>query len=763
MAKATPSSTFGMPLARRLGFTIIVLALLSALVFTGLALFAARAIITPRERSRQRLEVERQAAELENRVRGLREDVLALVRGGPLAELVAEARDRGSLTPDLRSQALRLFVALLDAKPGYLQVRLIGLRDGGRELLRVERRPGGPRVVPDDELQPKGDRPYVRVALALPPGEVSVSPVELNRERGRIETPHRPVLRAASPVFDGEGQEPAGTLVINLDMGPALDGLRPSGEEKRRVYLVDGEGGYLVHPSRQREFAAELGGGPRFQDELPELGSFLTARRAEARELELDGSSVLAAAAPATLAGGPRVTLVTVVPSSIASAARSALLPALVASALIVILANLAAYALGRSITRPLSEVTAAAERLSENLDAPLPTGAGGEVGALARAFERMREAVRARDAALRKDEDRLRGIIDAAPNAMIVADRTGALRMVNARAAELFGYRPEELLGAAVETLMPERHRADHVVELRAFMTAPVARAMGQSRDLSGLRKGGGEFPVEIGLTPLEWPGGELVVIASIVDLSARKRIEDELRRSNADLEHFASVASHDLQQPLRSVAGYTGLLSKRYADQLDERARKYIRLADEGARRMQAMIRDLLAYSRVGSRGRALARVETEAVLDRVLRSLKPEIQECEALIERGPLPAVLGDSGQLEQLLQNLIGNAIKFRRPGGPAPKITVSAESAPLGWRFAVADNGIGIGAADLERIFQMFERLHSRVDYEGTGIGLAIARRIVERHGGVLEVSSEPGCGTTFRFTLQAAPDSREA
>ncbi len=242
-------------------------------------------------------------------------------------------------------------------------------------------------------------------------------------------------------------------------------------------------------------------------------------------------------------------------------------------------------------------------------------------------------------------------------------------------------------------------------------------------------------------------------------MDVTARKRADEalqettaELARSNKDLDHFASVASHDLQEPLRTVSGFVQLLQKKYVHQLDAEADQFIEFAVDGTKRMQTLIRDLLAYARVGSRGLELAPTDAGASLRQAVDNLRVRIEETAAEITYGELPTVRVDAGQLVQLFQNLLGNALKFH--GELPPKIHVDASRQEDHWLFSVRDNGIGIAAESLDRIFMIFERLHTRAQYPGTGIGLAICKRIVDRHGGRISVESEPGQGTTFRFTL---------
>jgi light-regulated signal transduction histidine kinase (bacteriophytochrome) len=309
------------------------------------------------------------------------------------------------------------------------------------------------------------------------------------------------------------------------------------------------------------------------------------------------------------------------------------------------------------------------------------------------------------------------------------------------------------------VKNIIPEGFAERLIADGLRSAADALAQQIGTGIELIGRRKDGSEFPIEIMLSPLESAEG-ILVTAAIRDITARKKAEArllqkvaELNRSNEELAQFASVASHDLQEPLRMVTSYTQLLSKRYKGKLDSDADEFIAFAVDGASRMQRLIHDLLAYSRAGTEAMELLDASSEKALQQALINLRGAIAESGALVTHDPLPAVLADERQLVQLFQNLVGNAIKYQSSGVPRVHISAAKDGAKK-WIFSVQDNGMGIDPQYFERIFGMFQRLHKREEFAGTGMGLAICKRIVERHGGSISVESQPGQGSTFRFAL---------
>jgi PAS domain S-box-containing protein len=372
---------------------------------------------------------------------------------------------------------------------------------------------------------------------------------------------------------------------------------------------------------------------------------------------------------------------------------------------------------------------------------------ASGRVYAVARDVTERMQA----DAALA----RLAAIVESSSDGIVAVDPGGLISEWNAGAAALFGYTAAEAIGQDLTFTAPEDERAQQLERL-----AEAAAGRPQVYETFRRRKDGSQFRALVTLFPISGRDGAQLGVSTIVhDVSdsyeARRLLEQnskELARSNSDLEQFAYVASHDLQEPLRMVTGFMGLLQKRHGNTLGDEADEYIGFAVDGARRMQGLIDDLLTYSRVGSRGGSLVAVNLGDVATSASQNLRTLIEETGASIRQDELPTVTADRQQMGQLYQNLIGNAAKFH--GDRPPEIELGSQRKHGEWHFYVRDHGIGIPPEHRENIFVIFRRLHSREEYPGSGIGLAVCKRIVERHGGRIWVDTTVGGGCTFWFTL---------
>lgn len=859
-----------MTLSTRLAVLMVGVVLITSAVISVAMDRSLRSTLSPLELGRQRESTSRLATEFSGRVEGVRVGVQLAARLSPVEALL------GSVTakpvPSELERIAQAFRNMMEAQEDYLQLRLLGAGDGN-EWVRVERAELGSAIVavPEEQLQDKSAHEYFKQSVALKPKQTYASPIELNVEHGGIQTPFVPVLRAGTPVAGADGTT-LGVVVITVDLRRPLDKLRSAASPDEQVFLVSPRGEYLMHPVRDFEFGLQTGTGKTVSADHPELVPFERSAPLSAREIDTPGGRVLVTAAPIHLDGQHLATMFSRTRSAEATAVASVRDTTLSVMALALLGAAGLAFLLARSVTKPLAQVTKAAEAFPEPIDTPLPTDRRDEVGVLARSLERSRIALATQQAQREREERRFRQVVEAAPNAMLLVNAVREITLVNREAEKLFGYQREELLGKTIELLVPPRHHGVHPGFIDGFLSEPKSRAMGAGRELFALHKDGHEVPVEIGLNPLDTSDG-LSTLAAIVDITGRRqaelarqhlaalvessadaiisknrdgeivnwndgatrifgysaeeavgrpitmlvperfweqersslervrrneriahfrtarrhkdgteipvsvtlspvrlngetvgvssiardvtelvRHEAELERSNAELEQFAYIASHDLQEPLRVVANYTELLAERYEGKLDERADKYIHYATEGARRMQQLVSDLLAYSRVGSQGKPLTAVSLTEVVREATAGLSTLVAECEAAIEYDTLPTVWGDFGQLGQVFQNLLGNALKFR--SSQAPVVRIDARRQADRWLISVSDNGIGLDMRYAERIFQMFQRLHERGKYQGSGIGLAISKRIVERHGGQIWVESELGKGATFSFTL---------
>ncbi|HJW24947.1 MAG TPA: ATP-binding protein [Rhodocyclaceae bacterium] len=382
----------------------------------------------------------------------------------------------------------------------------------------------------------------------------------------------------------------------------------------------------------------------------------------------------------------------------------------------------------------------------------------------------------RAADAARRESEERYRTVVESANEGIVTMDRDCRIIFANPAAARIFGYSLAEMQGMELVRLMPEGARARFQAGMERYLVTGERRGTWRGVETTGLHRDGHEVPIEISYVEFRQAGQQLFT-GIIHDISERKAAETKLRQvnesleqrvrlrtaelsrvnealmqSNQELQRFAYVASHDLQTPLRSITGFVQLLRQAYQGRLDRQADEWIGLVIDNTHRLQNLIQELLTYSRADSQAGPLEPTNLSQVFDDVVAALESEIQATGAEVFRDELPIVLGDRIQLGQVFLNLIDNAIKYR--SAEPPRISVSARREHDEWLISVRDNGIGIAPKHHERIFEIFRRLHTQKAYPGLGTGLAICRRVIQRHGGRIWVESEMGKGSVFRFTL---------
>lgn len=374
-------------------------------------------------------------------------------------------------------------------------------------------------------------------------------------------------------------------------------------------------------------------------------------------------------------------------------------------------------------------------------------------------------------EAELRHSEKLTRLILENSYDAFWAVDSAGEIIGWNKMAEHVFGYKREEVIGKTIaETLVLDRYLTKHLEIMEEMLTTGESPVLNRRSEILFRHKDGSEVPIELVVFRVEL-GDSRTFCAFAHDISERKQIEQrtkqlneelerrvnertaELVRANAELQQFAKIAAHDLQEPLRTIEGYVQLLEKRYKGKLDKDADEFIDFILDGTHRMVQLIQGVLTHSSIGATDlKPVEKVDMDEVVQTVKRNLQASISDAGARVEHDKLPTVIANKSEMLQLFQNLIGNAIKYR--GDRAPVIKISAEENVHEWVFSVEDNGIGIDPKHAEKIFDMFARLHGKTQYAGTGIGLAICKKIVETHGGRIWVQSEPGRGSIFLFTL---------
>jgi PAS domain S-box-containing protein len=372
------------------------------------------------------------------------------------------------------------------------------------------------------------------------------------------------------------------------------------------------------------------------------------------------------------------------------------------------------------------------------------------EIGTLAENFNSMSAELEHSIREIERTQKKFKQLLESAPDAIVIISAGDTIELVNKQCENIFGYAREELIGQKMGMLLSPQLLDKHSEYSRLFETYTSNGHVGSGIELSCMRKNGKEFPVEISLSPLATEDGIILSVA-IRDISDRNYIK-ELESKNKELEQFAYITSHDLQEPINSIIGLVTLLEENHKDKLDSEGLSYIKYINESSQRMTRLISDLLEYSKIGRYSQAET-IDCNELAKQVLADIKAKIDTNKALIHLEKLPVIKGNTLEVRLLFQNLLSNAIKFRKKD-TSPIIHISAESLHKNIHFTIEDNGIGIDPKHQEKIFIIFQRLNSRQDYEGTGIGLAHCKKIVEMHGGDIWAESTPGKGSIFHFTF---------
>jgi len=783
---------------------------------------------------------------------------------------------------------------ILNVKPSLFQVRMIGVADNGREIIRLDRVGEKIVITPAERLQQKGGRYYFTESLKLKRGELYFSSVDLNVEFGKVSIPYTPTLRVSTPLFDPVGHY-FGFVIINADVSRMLQRYAGSmGSKGERVFLLGDKNQFLIHPDADKMYGSDLGSPFGLEDQFPDLADairtwVINASGESSVRTFMRADSLLTVVKTRMSSAHYLLGIVETPQDLVTAEVLERLWPTIWITLLLALVGAIPAVIMARLTVKPLTRLTDALRHMGEGSrideqDLSRVSTRNDEIGTLGSVFIKMQSILRQREEDLIDSETRIKAMVDASINAMITIDRHGIIETVNEQTSKMFGYREDELVGNNVSMLMPSPHREEHDGYLHHHLETGEKRVMGVGRELSAVRKDGSVLPIYLAVNRFTHRG-EVMFAGMIMDISEQrllqytlassneiKRIMEstsdlfistdreyrinyinsraaealdidqeklsgttlleevpelseldfkallkalekgeeiqtemklknpegwflvschmvansyhwqlvditplkqqqatleeqkrKLEQSNRELNDFAFVASHDLQEPLRKIQAFSDRLTQKYAEVLDEQGQDYLQRMNGAASRMRELIQALLQLSRVSSRAGAFEPVDLNALMDDVIVVLDEAISEHQARVEVKELPRIEADPIQIKQLLQNLIANALKFHHEGTRPEVLVYTVSSSGNSVELAVSDNGIGVDSEFAHKVFEPFERLHGREQFAGTGIGLAICRRIVERHNGEIRVEQgDHGSGSRFIVTLPKRQEGGE-
>lgn len=682
----------------------------------------------------------------------------------------------GLSTEEWRERLETVFVELLRKRPHYTQLRYIGMADNGREIARVDRDEDGLTRIHGDQLQKKGNEAYFRQSLELQPEETLLSEVTYNREHGAIDMTMTPTIRMVVPMFD-DHQTIVGLVVINADypklLQRAVSGLLP----RHVIRVLNDNGDYIEsQPGSEAlrfQFHEDSGWAP------PPFLSIL--QESDDREGMIVDNGAITYFVRLPIGSRSRPTAVGIIATApehlVLADANAALRQNLMLAAFLVLSAALGAAFIGAAITRPLSRLTQ--QILSrDNKTAPLrlPIDARDEIGDLARAFHDLSNDLIVSHRQSMESEARLRELLATTPIGIISINEKGIIVSSNNMIAVMLGYEQDDLIGSPIEVLIPTRFRERHTDLCEEFLTSDEEqyRTMAPGRKIVGLRKDGTESQLEVSLSRVVLPDGSIEVVATLQDVNERREAEEQrqqyesaLERSNRDLDDFATIASHDLKEPLRGIYNHAAFMLEDYEDQLAPEGKKRLKRMISLSKRMEQLVADLLFFSQLRKGRQTLQHVDLNVVIDDIRASHAEMLQGRNAqIVVPTPLSSVQGHFPYVTALFQNLISNGTKYNNAehkiieiGMSEAELTEDDESVRT---FYVRDNGIGIEEQFRDDVFRIFKRLNSEKTYgAGTGAGLSFVKKIVENLGGKIWLVSKIGEGTTFFFTLPVATETR--
>ena len=718
-------------------------------------------------------------------VREMSDDVLFLAGVPPISGMMRTQRNAidpldGSTNAQWTARLTNIFERLMKANPEYLQVRLIGVENNGREIVRVDRQNGAPRVIPFEKLQEKGRTTYFSEAIQYEPDEVYISNIELNRENGQISMPHTPVIRAAMPIYQSDGKV-FGLIVINASMKYLFDLLTRDIDGNHQLYIVSKDWDFLLHPNPTKSFAFEQGAPYRLTDEWPMMRNDLDRISAqESVSLDVVTDQKLAFGTyKVSYSSHPEdhylIFLTSAPYQQVIADALTERRQLLEVVFLILLLALLAAYYIARQISRPLHQLTQSANLVSQgDFDTEIAVTSNNEVGVLADAFRHMIENLKKQidqrqrtEDQLRDSNEQVRAIVESVVDAIITIDDKGIIQTFNPAATLIFGYAADEVIGHNVRLLMPEPDRGKHDQYINNYLQTGDAKIIGRGREVVGKRKDGSLFPMELAISEMSIQG-QRGFTGIVREISERKRIEYELttardlaEAANLAKSQFLATMSHELRTPLNAIIGYSEILVEDAEKESDEQTISDLKNILGPSKHLLGLINDILDLSKIDA-GKTEVYPDTFSVkdlVDDVIGALQQLVKKNSNQLTvkfDESLDGMYSDSQKVRQILFNLLSNACKFTRNGEIELRVTKLGSGAAETVEFAVQDNGIGIEEDQMALLFQPFSQVDSSAtrEFGGSGLGLVISARLSELLGGEIKVESSVGEGSTFTLTL---------
>ncbi len=764
-----------MNLSTRLTIAIVALVVVTAGTVGIITYRNIAAIAVPRTLARADVHVRSLSTDLANIVAAARADADAFRQDNIFVQLIdisrapASERINGRTPAEWRSRIGERIVAELRAKPQYLNFRIIGIADGGREIVRVERANGEVKAVPDAGLEEKAERQFFRNAIAQPPGSFFISPIDLDRSGGTIRIPHIPVVRVSTPISGPYGI-PFGVVAITVDLRSTLKLFEEATDRDSTLYLVNDEGHYLVHPDQSREFGFEFGKSFRVQDDFPALTQAIaTGEKTPNLIDDRNGKPFGVAIASVQLGGGPRVSVIEAMPGGkigaiVTETVRNS---SLVGGGIAVFCAVLLAFMLAQTLTRPLSEMTKAVTGFAENKPLALPLEAGGEIGVLARAFGQMTHNVREQTAAIRHDKEIFESIMASMGEAVLLLDLKGDVIYENAAAKTMLrppphierppweeafeAYQPDGVTPIAPRDWPSRRSLRGEVVDdyeltFRVLGTDKLTHVMGSAR-------------------PINDASGKLAgAVVVLRDVTEAKEVQRQLHQSQKmeAIGQLTGGIAHDFNNMLTVITGTIEILAEGVTDRPDLHA--IAKLIDQAADRGADLTRHLLAFAR--KQPLQPHNIDVNAMVIEAMSLLRPalgrHIEIDTALAEDVDFAHI--DPTQLSTALLNLAVNARDAMPNGG---KLTLETGNVVLDEAYAqansemrpgqyvmiaVSDTGTGISNKIIDQVFEPF--FTTKEIGKGTGLGLSMVYGFVKQSNGHIKICSEEGHGTTIRLYL---------